>query len=266
MDIDGTLFDSNQQISANTIKLIQKLQQEGHLFYVATGRMYQSAYETAQRVSPETAVLASNGGIFNLEQNVTEHLFAPETALAIFKVAKSQRLPLFFFSKDAVYYSEFLPDYFIDKGDQGRVNSGAKQNFHEISTEVELMKHIGQFINGIIISEDNRDGLATANLEFATIPNLHVSSSFSNNIELMPDHVNKATAIKEIQDYYGISTSEVIAFGDGENDREMLVAAGTGVAMDNATLAIKEIATTITASNNEEGIYQFLKHYFRNGA
>lgn len=262
MDIDGTLLNSAQQISENTIQLIQELQKEDHLFYVATGRMYQSAHETARKISPITAVLASNGGIYNLGAETKEHLLAPETALAIYRIAKSKQLPLFFFSKDAVYYSEFLPDYFVDKGDQGRVTSGTKQNFHKIFDEDEFAQYCSKFINGIIISEDNPDGLTLGKIELSRIPNLHVTSSFSNNIELMPMHVNKANAIKEIQEFYGIPTSNVITFGDGENDKEMIEAAGIGVAMENATQSIKEIAAAVTASNNEEGIYQFLNSYF----
>ena len=53
----------------------------------------------------------------------------------------------------------------------------------------------------------------------------------------------------------------MIAFGDGENDREMLEAAGLGVAMANGNPVLKAVADTVTASNDEEGIWEILKEY-----
>ena len=57
--------------------------------------------------------------------------------------------------------------------------------------------------------------------------------------------------------YYGFSKEEVIAFGDGENDIEMLEAAGTGIAMGNAKDAVKERADLICKSVEEDGIYEY---------
>lgn len=57
--------------------------------------------------------------------------------------------------------------------------------------------------------------------------------------------------------YYGFSKEEAIAFGDGENDIEMLEAAGTGIAMGNAKDAVKERADLICKSAEEDGIYEY---------
>ena len=62
-------------------------------------------------------------------------------------------------------------------------------------------------------------------------------------------------------EHYGISRDEIIAFGDGDNDVEMLAFAGIGVAMGNGTAAVKKAADYITDDIDEGGIYNALVHF-----
>ncbi len=75
----------------------------------------------------------------------------------------------------------------------------------------------------------------------------------------MPKDGSKAATILSVAHQLGISQKDVICFGDGQNDREMLQAAGVGVAMGNAAPEIQAIADKVTASNDEDGIWQALK-------
>jgi hypothetical protein len=59
-----------------------------------------------------------------------------------------------------------------------------------------------------------------------------------------------------------IPREEIIAFGDGNNDKEMLQFAGIGVALQNATPELKLAADKIVLSNNEEGPAKYLREYF----
>ena len=73
-------------------------------------------------------------------------------------------------------------------------------------------------------------------------------------LELFNREVSKGVALDFIAKMYGILQEEVVAFGDGLNDYEMIEYAGMGVAMGNAHPKIKEIANHITATNDEDGI------------
>ena len=70
MDIDGTLVDRDQQISPRTRSVVTELQQEGHEFYVATGRKYSSAYEMAKKLTDATQVIASNGSVYSINETL----------------------------------------------------------------------------------------------------------------------------------------------------------------------------------------------------
>lgn len=74
--------------------------------------------------------------------------------------------------------------------------------------------------------------------------------------------MNKAVSMQKISDYYGVPRERIIAFGDEDNDLEMLEFAGCGVAMGNGIDAVKQIANRTTATNEEDGVARFLKEYF----
>ena len=77
----------------------------------------------------------------------------------------------------------------------------------------------------------------------------------------MDPRVNKEVGLEWFCEHHDIKLSEVISFGDNDNDYELVKAAGVGVAMDNATDHVKSVADYITKSNDEDGVYHFLKNY-----
>ena len=78
-------------------------------------------------------------------------------------------------------------------------------------------------------------------------------------IEVMAQNIDKAASLEKLCEYLGMTSEDMIAFGDGFNDISMIKFAGLGVAMGNAQDVVKEAANEITLSNDEEGIYETLK-------
>ena len=77
-------------------------------------------------------------------------------------------------------------------------------------------------------------------------------------IEIIKVGLNKAVGLKKASDYFGIPSERIIAFGDEDNDLEMLEFAGHGIAMGNGIDKVKNIANDITLSNEEDGVAQYL--------
>ena len=73
--------------------------------------------------------------------------------------------------------------------------------------------------------------------------------------------ISKATGIQKVLDHYHLDQDDTYAFGDGENDLEMIEFCRVGVAMGNACDELKEIAEYVTDSVNDDGIYHAFKHY-----
>ena len=74
-------------------------------------------------------------------------------------------------------------------------------------------------------------------------------------LEVMMKNISKGHSLQQLMQKFDIDAKDVIAFGDGENDLEMIQSAGIGIAMGNALDVLKQQADKVTLSNNEDGIY-----------
>jgi HAD superfamily hydrolase (TIGR01484 family) len=92
-------------------------------------------------------------------------------------------------------------------------------------------------------------------------PDLAVSSSIVNNIEINSREAVKGNAILGLAGYLGLDPAETMAFGDDLNDISMLKAAGVGVAMANAPDIVKTAADVVTKSCDEDGVAYVLRQY-----
>lgn len=91
------------------------------------------------------------------------------------------------------------------------------------------------------------------------LPGLKALLVKPNWLEIIPAGVSKGDALKRIMEETGIQANEVAVFGDGENDIDMIKAAGYGFAMGNAFPSVKQAAFAVTASNNQDGIAKALR-------
>ena len=89
--------------------------------------------------------------------------------------------------------------------------------------------------------------------------NAKLAAWWDRAIDIIPKEGGKGAAIEQVLAHYKFSKEEAIAFGDGENDMDMLLSVGKGVAMGNAAEKVKEIATDICESVTDDGIYYYLK-------
>lgn len=80
-------------------------------------------------------------------------------------------------------------------------------------------------------------------------------------VDIIPRSGGKAVGVAEYLKRYGIDRSETMAFGDGENDMDMLSFVGIGVAMGNADASLKAAADYVTESVDHNGIEQALRHW-----
>ncbi|HGI2692626.1 TPA: Cof-type HAD-IIB family hydrolase, partial [Streptococcus agalactiae] len=92
-------------------------------------------------------------------------------------------------------------------------------------------------------------------------PRVKLTRSSPYSMDVISEEQSKVKGIERVGQRYGFDLSEVIAFGDSDNDIEMLSQVGIGVAMGNASQQVKENARYTTADNNDDGISKALAHY-----
>ena len=81
-------------------------------------------------------------------------------------------------------------------------------------------------------------------------------------IEIVKRGINKARGIEHVKQYLNVADEQVIAFGDEDNDIEMIKYASHGIAMNNGLQELKDVANDTTYSNNEDGIGRYLNEFF----
>lgn len=261
MDIDGTLVDDHQQITPKTKTVIQTLSKKGQHFFIATGRMLDAARAIAATLGPEVGVIASNGAVIQTATGVKCKHLGKAALTATYQAATKHKISTFYFTPERVYYTDQLPDYFSADANH-RVAGTNKPKYEQVQNLADLLTHQDEIVNGIMISDDDPVGLAKVSRFLGTCPNLDISTSAPNNIELLSLGVTKATAIKEICRSLEIPMTHTMAFGDGENDLAMLKTVNIGVAMANAVPTVTKAVKNHTDSNLNDGIATFLTHYF----
>ena len=80
-------------------------------------------------------------------------------------------------------------------------------------------------------------------------------------VDIISQNGGKVAGIRHFMEHFQIGAHEVMAFGDGENDMEMLRFAGVGVAMGNAAPIVRQQADYVTADIDDAGIYKAMQHY-----
>ena len=106
----------------------------------------------------------------------------------------------------------------------------------------------------------------TARAEIAAaFPEILVTSSFRNNLELNAADADKGRALLALAQHLGIPAADTIAFGDSSNDLRMLRAAGTSVAMGNAAPEVRAVCGCVTDTNDHDGVAAFLYAHVLHG-
>lgn len=128
----------------------------------------------------------------------------------------------------------------------------------DIWTKFEEEKRGADKVQGLFVSLEDRNAAVE---DLRAVSGIEITGALKMNIEVNAAGVNKGKALVRLGEILGISREEIMAFGDGANDLDMMKEVGIGVAMGNGKEEIKEAADYIAASNDEDGVARFLEEY-----
>lgn len=249
MDFDGTLLTDDKKVSPKTEKILRKLKKEGYKIVGATARTIESL-ECVVPIDIFTHVIINNGvSIYKVDNQEEEWMgyISKEEASEIIKEVEKVSAQIDLIS-DRKYYTykikknsslPFIVD--IDKVEDikekiARMNIFLKEEKKAKTYHRWIVKRFPK-VNCFIMQD---------------------SSDEKQWLIINPQNINKAHTLEKLGEELGITTKEMIFFGDGLNDLEVIERVGLGVAMGNALPEVKKKAKAITTSNNEDGIEQFL--------
>ncbi|ETA79726.1 HAD family hydrolase [Youngiibacter fragilis] len=254
-DLDGTLLGSDHKVSGLNMEVIMELKKRGHIFTVATGRIFQSAKYISGNFGDNVPLIASNGSVYDTgDGKLHKSHFDEDLAAEMFRMAKDFGVTLSYFTHDTVY-SSTISGALVTKL---IYNRGVPKDYRVrtllAANDSVIRKNSGSIVNGIVVSKNNPCRLTAMRNELEKLSGVTIQSSGRDNIELIPGKVDKSYAVKALAEHFGIHQKDVICFGDGENDVTMLRYAGLGFAMENAPDLVKNAADGIAPPNHESGI------------
>lgn len=247
-DVDGTLY--NHQIngfSKKTVYALKKLKENGIMLCIATGRpliMVMKLKEYLDEIGFEYLITNNGQAIFHKDHIVYRNFLHPEDVKAIIKRAN-----------ELDYSLSLIGEGFniITKLNDLAINSHHIVK-HQLPRVVPIDENFDKPVDNIVCYEKSE-----CMKYFKPILKHSVMTSWSNDIfDFVPDNGVKVNGIKKVLNHLKLDSSEAIAFGDGENDREMLKYVGFGVAMGNSNLEVQEEADYVCESIYDEGVYHTL--------
>lgn len=259
LDLDGTLLTDKKSISPRTKQTLLKLKEDGHEVMIATGRPYRSSELYYRELGLTTPIVNFNGAFVHHPLQTSWGTY--HSPLDI-KIAKEIVEACDQFSYHNII-AEVRDDLYVHYHDEKLMNmfnvgnpkmtSGDLRNYLNDSPTSMLIHTDSEYVGKI------RQHLSEVHAEL--VDHRRWSEPF-HIIEIIKSGLSKAVGLQRVSNYLDIPKDRIIAFGDEDNDLEMLDYAGTGVAMGNAIELVKNVANTTTLTNEEDGIAIFLEEKF----
>lgn len=257
--MDGTLLDASLNIKPYTHDVLMKMQNDGIGIVLASGRDILLLKEFGARLNinqyPMSGYICLNGlEIYDYQENLlfAEKKLHRDDVCQVLEVAQKFHLDMVLFFKESLYVVEIAHTNRFTLQFAGLTNHSI-ESIEEIPLqEFNDLRKIALMQTPEII-EKMLNQLDDADYDYCRVDD--------DWVEVNPLDIHKGKALKRYAQLKNVPIEEVIAFGNGENDMEMLEVAGMGIAMDNSFDSVKAIADDVCLDNESDGIAVYLEKY-----
>ncbi|MGY4104295.1 Cof-type HAD-IIB family hydrolase [Ignavigranum ruoffiae] len=260
IDLDGTTLNNESKVSLLTIQTLRLLDRMGHMVCIVTGRPFRNSKDIYYQIGLQSPMVNFNGALCHfpdkaewlghyhneLDKELAFDLFSRQDELGIDMLTVE--------GKDRLFSSTLnIPDSPFYPKDRAKIELLSRRSLTENPTAL-----------AIFCPEEKQALVRDRVLEhYGDQVSIRTWGGILPLLEIVSVGINKAVGVKRIADFYHIPRQKILAFGDENNDLEMLDYAGLGVAMANGTEEVKAIANDVTEySNQADGLAKYLIKYF----
>lgn len=260
-DADGSLFNSNSEISDKNKEAIKEVISRGVIFTIATGRMFSSILPYAYAININAPVISYNGALIKDIYTKKVYYYNPiQTEDAIFAIRslKESGYHINLYIDDELYVEEITDrvEWYL---------SFNNVTVNAVGDLEEFLKRTGSVTAKIYALNDMKNPISIDTKVYDEISKkLTISTSGGGHLEINAKGVSKGNALKTLANMYSIKREQVVAIGDNLNDLSMIEYAGLGIAMGNAPDIVKIKADYTTLSNDEDGVAHVIDKFFLN--
>lgn len=262
-DMDGTLLQDDSTISAEMKQELDRISAAGHRLILTSGRPLPAILEVCEEAGltyPGMIIISNNGGYiydYDEDNTILEYHLAQDDIAYIVTKAQEAGIHIHGYTKSHIVCRE--------------MNEELKFYTRRIHMPLKYVKDIAEALpegSYKLQAIHLTDPEALVRFRDSLLPYCkdRIQMIFSNEkyLEILPIQAGKGNAVHFVTDYLPFSRTHTYAAGDAENDISMLTAAHIGIAMQNATDAVKACADIITTKdNNQNGLLEVLQKYFQ---
>ena len=267
LDLDGTLLDSEKRLSEVNRDALARAAEKGVLIVPTTGRFF-GMMPPAIRDLPfvRYAITINGAQVYDRETDtaIVRDEIPLDMALGVMEVLDRYDVIYDCYRRNWGWMTAALQA----KAANYATNEHYLKMVREFRKPVpELKAHLRETaadgdVQKIMLFAPNSQvsGLSSKVLDpirleiAANFPEIKVTASTRNNLELNIKSAHKGNALKRFAEHLGFGLENCMAFGDGMNDFTMVEAAGLGIAMANAEPEVKRVAKYVTLSNDDDGV------------
>ncbi|BCU52212.1 Cof-type HAD-IIB family hydrolase [Staphylococcus auricularis] len=256
-DMDDTLLNSDNEVSSATQDYLVKVQEAGYHLILASGRPTEGMLPTARDLQMDrfgSYLISYNGG-----QTIK---VADESVEVSQTIDKDQYDEIIDYLRDQGFFKATYKDgYIIYEGEHEYMNIESELTGLPMKQVDDIKAYIQEEVPKVLgVGYESNIKEAYQSMEDQHFnDDIDVTMSKPFFLEFIAKDVSKGNAIQQLTQKLDFSMEEIVAFGDSTNDLSMLKEVGCGVAMDNASDEVKDIADKVTLSHNDDGIPHALK-------
>ena len=267
LDLDGTLLDSEKRLSEVNRAALERAAARGILIVPTTGRFF-GMMPPAVRDLPfvRYAITINGAQVYDRETDtaLVRDEIPLDMALAIMETLDRYDVIYDCYRQNWGWMTAALQEKAADYATNEhylkmvrefrRPVPELKRHLRATAAEGDVQK-VMLFARNTQVSGLSSQVLDAIRLEVAAkFPEIKVTSSTWNNIELNVRSAHKGNALRRFAEHLGLGLANCMAFGDGMNDFTMVEQAGLGIAMANAEPEVKRVAKWVAPSNDEDGV------------
>lgn len=260
LDLDGTLLTSDKTISKRNENALKKLHNSGIKIVLCTGRPINAIWRFIEQlglVEDDDYTITFNGSLV-IHNSDKQELFKQGIKKSDFdmihRYCEQINAPLDILDYEQVYPLTDLKPSLYREQFHGNINF-VSENFNDLSLE-------NLYSKAVICDEVALMDEYQTNLTEQVKDQYHIVRSQPKIMEFLEKDMDKSVGLGHLLSNFGWDFSNLMAFGDAENDLGMLKAAGVGVVMENGKEDIKAAGDAVTLNNDADGVADFLEKYF----
>lgn len=244
-DIDGTILDDNKKIPQKTKQAIKELS-ETHEVAIATGRNRTMAREVIEELGIANYIVCNGAAAYYNDASIYTNFLNEVELQELIELADKHEHQIVYETIDDLRRRSETPNTRMENGMKfvGFSVPDHDKDFYRSESLVQCL---------LFVSEDEMGIYQDKFSHFRFV------RWYETGIDVLPSDGSKYLTIKILANHIGMNMKDVVAFGDGMNDIEMIKNVGLGIAMGNAEKEVKDVADIITDSNGNDGIFNALR-------